>query len=118
MTEIAPARTFTFKREVAHLRDMGLIKGGSLDNAVVFDDDSADATGNAVVLNEGGLRFKDEWVRHKALDVCGDLALAGKPLHANYIGFKCGHAINHALLRELFSSEANYSLEATTPAPA
>jgi UDP-3-O-[3-hydroxymyristoyl] N-acetylglucosamine deacetylase len=110
MTQLAPARTFTFKQEVAQLRSMGLIKGGSLDNAVVFDD--VKAGGAVKVVNEEGLRFEDEWVRHKALDAFGDLALAGMPLHANYYGLRCGHAINHALVRALFSDKENYAIEA------
>jgi UDP-3-O-[3-hydroxymyristoyl] N-acetylglucosamine deacetylase len=105
--QLAPARTFTFKQEVEQLRSMGLIKGGSLDNAVVFDDTMG---GTVKAMNEGGLRFEDEWVRHKALDAFGDLALAGMPLHANYYGLRCGHAINHAVLRALFSDTANYSI--------
>ena len=97
--EIAPARTFTFLKEVEMLRQQGLALGGSLENAVVIGD-----TG---VLNNG-LRFDDEFVRHKILDAIGDMALAGAPLIARFEGKKSGHATNNALLRALFADPANY----------
>lgn len=93
--EIAPARTFTFARDIEMLRAAGLIKGGSLDNAVVVQDGK--------ILNAEGLRFANECVRHKILDVTGDLALAGMPIRGRFTGHKMGHALNNALLRALFA---------------
>jgi UDP-3-O-[3-hydroxymyristoyl] N-acetylglucosamine deacetylase len=93
--EISRARTFGFAQEVDQMRKMGLALGGSLDNAVVV--------GDGIVLNEEGLRYRDEFVRHKILDSIGDLYLAGAPLHARFSGFRSGHALNHDLLRALFA---------------
>ena len=93
--EIARARTFGFASEVAQLQAMGLAKGGSLENAVVLTGDK--------VLNEGGLRFEDEFVRHKVLDSVGDLFLAGGPLLAHFHGFRSGHGLNNDLLKKLFA---------------
>lgn len=111
--ELAPARTFTFEDEIAQLRALGLAQGGSLANAVVFRDDSAldiATSVNARVVNTEGLRFpRDEWTRHKLLDCVGDLALAGLPLHAYFFATSPGHALTHALLRELLSDRENYS---------
>lgn len=95
--EIARARTFGFLHEVEALRRHGLALGGSLENAVVIDGDQ--------VLNEGGLRFRDEFVRHKALDCIGDLYLAGGPLIGRFEGVKAGHALTLRLLRSLFARE-------------
>jgi len=92
--ELAKARTFGFADQVEQLRALGLIRGGSLDNAVVVQGDK--------VLNEGGLRYEDEFVRHKALDAIGDLALAGAPILGHYVGVRAGHALNNALLLALF----------------
>lgn len=100
--EICRARTFGFVQEVEALREMGLARGASLDNAVGIAGDT--------IMNEEGLRYEDECVRHKVLDCIGDLALAGAPLVGHYRGFKAGHAINNALLRELFSSKENWEL--------
>lgn len=100
--ELARARTFGFMHEVEALWAAGLAKGGSLDNAVVVSGDK--------IMNEDGLRFDDEFVRHKILDAVGDLYLAGKPLLAHYSGVRCGHALNNQLLRELFSDPANYEI--------
>ncbi len=108
--EISRARTFGFIEEVDHLRAMGLARGGSLDNAVVVSGDS--------VLNEGGLRYRDEFVRHKILDSVGDLYLAGAPLHGHCRGHRSGHAMNHAVLRALFADPANWcytAVEEYTP---
>jgi UDP-3-O-[3-hydroxymyristoyl] N-acetylglucosamine deacetylase len=99
-SEIAAARTFTLAGEVAALREAGLAKGGSLDNAIVVD--------GAKILNPAGLRWADEFVRHKMLDVVGDLALAGAAISGRFIGHCTGHKINNLLLRELFSDSANY----------
>jgi UDP-3-O-[3-hydroxymyristoyl] N-acetylglucosamine deacetylase len=93
--ELARARTFGFLHEVEALRAAGLAKGGSLDNAVVVSGDS--------VLNEGGLRYDDEFVRHKVLDAIGDLYLSGAPIIGNFQGVCSGHATNNALLHALFA---------------
>jgi UDP-3-O-[3-hydroxymyristoyl] N-acetylglucosamine deacetylase len=95
VVELAGARTFGFEHEVAQLRDKGLARGGSLENAVVISGDR--------VLNEEGLRFDDEFVRHKALDAVGDLYLAGAPLLARFHGERTGHALNNRLLHALFA---------------
>jgi UDP-3-O-[3-hydroxymyristoyl] N-acetylglucosamine deacetylase len=100
--EIARARTFTLAGEVEALRKAGLAKGGSLANAVVVDGEK--------VMNPEGLRFPDEFVRHKLLDVVGDLALAGAPIFGKFIGSRTGHALNNQLLRAVFADQANYRL--------
>lgn len=92
---LADARTFTLAEDVARLRAVGLAQGGSLANAVVVD--------GPLVLNPGGLRRPDEFVRHKMLDVVGDLALAGAPLRGRFRGARSGHALNNRLLRALFA---------------
>lgn len=97
--DIARARTFGFEQEVAQLRQLGLARGGSLDNAVVID-----ATGTRV-LNDDGLRYGDEFVRHKVLDAVGDLYLAGAPLIGHFHGIRSGHALNNLLLRSLFADQ-------------
>jgi UDP-3-O-[3-hydroxymyristoyl] N-acetylglucosamine deacetylase len=97
-SDLARARTFGFRQEVDHLRQNGLARGGSLDNAVVID-------GNGV-MNEGGLRFEDEFVRHKVLDSIGDLYLAGAPILGRFTGHKTGHAMNLRLLRALFADDS------------
>jgi len=94
--EIAPARTFAPLEEVEVLRRHGLAQGGSLENAVVFD--------HRGVLNVGGLRFPDEPVRHKMLDLLGDLALLGRPLRGHLLAYRCGHELNHQLVRLLAST--------------
>jgi UDP-3-O-[3-hydroxymyristoyl] N-acetylglucosamine deacetylase len=95
---LADARTFTLAEDVARLRAIGLAQGGSLANAVVVD--------GPLVLNPGGLRHTNEFVRHKLLDVVGDLALAGAPLRARFSGERSGHALNNRLLRALFADPA------------
>jgi len=97
---LADARTFTLAEDVARLRAAGLAQGGSLDNAVVVD--------GPMVLNPGGLRRPDEFVRHKLLDVVGDLALAGGPIRGRFTGYRSGHALNNRLLRALFADQANW----------
>lgn len=94
--EIARARTFGFEHEVASLRAMGLARGGSLDNAVVISGEN--------ILNEDGLRFDDEFVRHKVLDLVGDLYLAGAPILGHVRARRTGHRHNNALLHALFAS--------------
>ena len=100
--EIAPARTFGFEYELDQMRNMGLIRGASLDNAVCFD-----RTG---VLNPGGLRFVDECCRHKALDLIGDLALIGKPLLGHVIAERAGHAMHAALVARIMSDPSLYEI--------
>ena len=101
--EISRARTFGFLHEVEGLRKMGLARGGSLDNAVVISGDT--------VLNEGGLRFDDEFVRHKILDAVGDLYLAGAPIAGHFHGVRSGHALNNQLLRALFADHSAWCYE-------
>ena len=98
--ELARARTFGFKHEVEYLQANGLALGGSLANSIVVD--------GSTIMNEEGLRYGDEFVRHKLLDVVGDLALAGAPMFAQFRGFKTGHALNNRLLRELFARKSAY----------
>ena len=93
--DIARARTFGFTKDVEMMRASGLALGGSLDNAVVMDDYR--------VLNVDGLRYDDEFVKHKILDAMGDLYLIGKPLLAAYTAFRSGHALNNQLLRALLA---------------
>jgi len=93
--EIARARTFGFVNEVEALRSAGLARGGSLDNAIVMDEYR--------VLNSDGLRYDDEFVKHKILDAIGDLYLVGKPLVARYVACKSGHALNNQLARTLLA---------------
>jgi len=100
--EIAPARTFGFAHELDQMRDMGLIRGASLDNAVGFD-----AGG---VMNAGGLRFPDEPCRHKALDLIGDLALLGKPLVGHVVAERAGHAMHVALVLKIMSEPSLYEV--------
>jgi UDP-3-O-[3-hydroxymyristoyl] N-acetylglucosamine deacetylase len=102
--ELAPARTFGFMKDFAGLQAMGLIRGGSVDNAIVLDDDS--------ILN-GPLRFADEFGRHKALDLIGDLALVGRPLKARIVAHKAGHALHTQLVTRLL---ADRSLWTESPA--
>ncbi|HET8727639.1 MAG TPA: UDP-3-O-acyl-N-acetylglucosamine deacetylase [Alphaproteobacteria bacterium] len=97
-SEVARARTFGFLNDVEHLRSLGLALGGSLDNAIVINDDR--------VMNEEGLRYKDEFVRHKILDSVGDLYLAGAPILGHFHGVKSGHALNNRLLHALFADES------------
>lgn len=93
--ELANARTFGFMHEVEAMQKAGLARGGSLDNAIVIDGDK--------ILNDGGLRHDDEFVRHKALDAVGDLYLAGGQIIGAYRAERAGHAINNALLHKLFA---------------
>lgn len=97
--EIAPARTFTFTHEIEKLRAMGLIRGGSLENAIVLTPDG---------LMHGKLRFSDEFSRHKALDLIGDLALLGRPLKALVVAHKAGHALHTRLVSKLLAEPAHW----------
>lgn len=101
--EIGEARTFGFLHEVDYLRSVGLARGGSLENAVVISGDT--------VLNEGGLRFEDEFVRHKILDAVGDLYLAGAPIIGHFHGCRSGHALNNQLLHALFADESAWCFD-------
>ncbi len=93
--QIAPCRTFSLYKEVAFLMDRGLIKGGSLDNAVIIKDE--------VVFSKNGLFFPDEMVRHKILDMIGDLSLIGFHFHAHIIALRSGHSTNFAFAKKLFN---------------
>ncbi len=99
---LSRARTFGFARDVERLQAIGLARGGSLNNAVVIGDDR--------VLNEDGLRFDDEFVRHKALDCVGDFFLAGMRLQGQVIAYKPGHGINNKLLKALFANRDAWQL--------
>jgi UDP-3-O-[3-hydroxymyristoyl] N-acetylglucosamine deacetylase len=100
--EIARARTFGFTRDVEMMRSHGLALGGGLDNAIVMDDFK--------VLNADGLRYQDEFVKHKILDAIGDLYIIGKPLLAAYSAFRSGHAMNNQLLRALLAQPEAYEV--------
>jgi UDP-3-O-[3-hydroxymyristoyl] N-acetylglucosamine deacetylase len=99
-SEIARARTFGFTHDVEYLRTHGLARGGSMDNAVVMDEYR--------VLNTDGLRYDDEFVKHKILDAIGDMAVAGSPILGAYHAFRSGHALNNKLLRKLLADETAY----------
>ncbi|MEI8393775.1 MAG: UDP-3-O-acyl-N-acetylglucosamine deacetylase [Rhodospirillaceae bacterium] len=101
--EAARARTFGFLHEVEELRRLGLARGGSLDNAVVISGDT--------ILNEEGLRYEDEFVRHKILDSVGDLYLAGYPIIGHFHGWRSGHHLNNKLLRAMFADASTYQLD-------
>ena len=93
--EVSRARTFGFMHEVEALRSMGLARGGSLDNAIVLDEYR--------ILNHDGLRYEDEFVKHKTLDAIGDLYVLGHPLLCAFTAYKSGHALNNQLLRTLMA---------------
>ena len=112
LKEVSRARTFGFMRDLEMLRDRKLVLGGSMDNAVVLDDYR--------VLNENGLRYEDEFVKHKVLDAIGDLYLLGHGLIGAYSGYKSGHELNNLLLRELLATpgaweEITFEDEASAP---
>ncbi len=98
--ELSNSRTFCMQSDVDYMQANGLALGGTLENAVVIDGDQ--------VMSPGGLRHSDEAVRHKMLDALGDLALAGAPLLARYVGHRAGHALTNALLRKLFATPSAY----------
>ena len=105
--EIMAARTFGFAHEVQALRQAGLARGGSLENAVVID--------QGAILNPGGLRMEREFVRHKALDAIGDLYVLGAPLLGRYEGYKAGHAVNNLLVRALLDAPHAWREVTRTP---
>ncbi|MDD4507008.1 MAG: UDP-3-O-acyl-N-acetylglucosamine deacetylase [Sulfurospirillaceae bacterium] len=100
--EISRARTFGFLRDVQMLRSKGLALGGSLDNAVVMDDKK--------ILNPEGLRFSNEFVRHKILDAIGDLSLLGAPFVGDYASYAGSHNLNHELTKEILKDPSNYEI--------
>jgi len=102
VTEIAPARTFGFLKDIEYLRSNGLAKGGSLDNAVVMGENG--------VINASGLRFKDEFVRHKILDSVGDFSLIGFPIYGHIVASKSGHSSNVKFLRKLMSAPETWDI--------
>jgi UDP-3-O-[3-hydroxymyristoyl] N-acetylglucosamine deacetylase len=101
--DLGGARTFGFAEEIHALRKNGFGRGGSLENAVIVDGDT--------VLNKGGLRFEDEFVRHKVLDCVGDLYLAGCPILAHVQCIRSGHSLSHKLLKSLFSDQSAWKFE-------
>ncbi len=104
--EISSARTFGFLHEVEYMKRYGLARGGSLDNAVVID--------NNGILNQEGLRYQDEFVRHKLLDCIGDFSLLGMPILAHIVTRKSGHAFNHAFLEKFFAKKASWQTQTHT----
>ncbi len=100
--EISRARTFGFMRDLDYMRENNLALGGSLDNAIVIDDYR--------ILNEDGLRYQDEFVRHKILDAIGDLYQLGYPIIGKFVGYKAGHALNNQLIRQLIASPTAYEM--------
>lgn len=100
--EIAPARTFGFLNEFKELQKQGLIKGGSLDNAIVVDQDK--------IINKEGLRFQDEFVRHKILDLIGDISLLGHPIQGHIIAHRAGHALHARLMERILQQKESWEL--------
>lgn len=105
--DIARARTFGFAADVEALRSMGLARGGSLENSIVLDEYR--------ILNSDGLRYEDEFVKHKILDAIGDLYLAGKPLLAKYVAYKSGHDLNNKLVRALWAQQDAWEIVTFDP---
>ena len=101
--EVSGARTFGFLHEVEYMKRYGLARGGSLDNAVVIDENK--------VVNDEGLRYQDEFVRHKLLDCIGDFSLLGMPILGHIITRKSGHAFNHAFLEKFFNEKASWNTQ-------
>jgi UDP-3-O-[3-hydroxymyristoyl] N-acetylglucosamine deacetylase len=100
--EVAGARTFCFRKDIEQMQSMGLARGGSLENAIVVDEFS--------ILNPEGLRWPDEFARHKVLDAIGDLALLGKPLLGSLTAVKSGHALNQALVKQVLADPTCYRI--------
>ena len=107
LEEIARARTFGFMKDVQMLRARGLALGGSLDNAVVMDEKK--------ILNPEGLRYNNEFVRHKILDAIGDLALLGAPMIGDYESYAGSHHLNHLLTKEILKDPSNYEIKTLVP---
>ena len=110
--EVSRARTFGFMHEIEYLRSIGLARGGSLDNAIVVDQQQ--------ILNQDGLRYKDEFVKHKILDAIGDLYQLGYSLIGEFVAYKSGHGLNNAVLRALLADEEAWdmvSFDAAEDAP-
>jgi UDP-3-O-[3-hydroxymyristoyl] N-acetylglucosamine deacetylase len=105
--DISPARTFGFAHEVEMMKQFGLARGGSLENAIVVGQDK--------IMNPGGLRFADEFVRHKLLDCIGDFSLLGMPIVGHLVTYRSGHAFNHAFLEKLFQNKSSWQ---ACPVPA
>ena len=100
--DISRARTFGFMQEVEYLRSNGLARGGSLDNAIVLDEYK--------IINKDGLRYKDEFVRHKILDALGDLYMLGKPILGKFIAYKSGHDLNNKLLKKIIENKNSWKI--------
>ncbi len=107
--DVSRARTFGFVRDAKILRQAGYALGSSLDNSITVHEDR--------ILNPGGLRYEDEFVRHKLLDAIGDLALCGLPIYGRFRSYKGGHALNALVLHGLFASEANYEIVSADDLP-
>jgi UDP-3-O-[3-hydroxymyristoyl] N-acetylglucosamine deacetylase len=107
--DVSRARTFGFVRDAKILRQAGYALGSSLDNSITVHEDR--------ILNPGGLRYEDEFVRHKLLDAIGDLALGGLPIYGRFRSYKGGHALNALVLAGLFASEANYEIVSAEDLP-
>ena len=103
VNQISRARTFGFMQEVEYLRSNGLARGGSLDNAIVLDEYK--------ILNDEGLRYSDEFVRHKILDALGDLYMIGMPIIGKFVAFKSGHELNNKLLRLMLEQKSKWAVE-------
>lgn len=101
--DLSEARSFAFENEIEYLRANGLAQGASLDTGIGINDEG--------VMNEGGLRFKDEFIRHKLLDAVGDLYLAGGVIHGAYDGYKAGHEMNNEILKVLFADDSAWCWE-------
>ena len=107
--DVSRARTFGFVRDAKILRQAGYALGSSLDNSITVHEDR--------ILNPGGLRYEDEFVRHKLLDAIGDLALCGLPIYGRFRSYKGGHGLNALVLQGLFASEANYEIVSAEDLP-
>ena len=101
-SQISSARTFGFLKDIKYLRSIGLTLGGNLDNAIVLDENS--------ILNQEGLRFPDEFVRHKVLDFIGDISLAGNRIHGSFYSSHTGHQLNVKLVEKIFECSSNWEL--------
>jgi UDP-3-O-[3-hydroxymyristoyl] N-acetylglucosamine deacetylase len=104
--QVASARTFGFAEQIEQLKSIGLVKGGTLNNAILVDKDR--------IINKEKLRFETEFARHKVLDAMGDLALSGYPIIAEYDSYKSGHDMNHKLLSKLMNDQRNWRLVSYT----